>query len=391
MQDDRASTAHPFRVRIWVRRLHLWLGLSTGLLFALLGLTGSALVFYQEIDALLHPAIRVEAAGSPPGWTSPVWDEALKTVRRQWPSTSGQWRFEARDDAGAIAARYYPGGSPHSHMTKRMMVWLSPDGRHVIRHEGWGDYAMSWIYELHMDLLSDEAGHKVVGWSGLLLLVLVVAGLGAWWPKGEWRKATAFKRRAVPVRRLHDIHKLTGLWSLPLLILFAVTGFMLALPKETEWALARTIGTVDAPAFFTSDARPAPTISIHQALAAAHAALPDARLSWIEMPAPGTGVIKIRVQVPGDPSRRFPHSYVFIDPHSGKVLGVTDARKAGAATAIVNWLHPLHDASIGGLGTRILAIIVGLTPAILFITGAMRWQKRRSRKATRHKIQGDNQ
>ncbi|RZM08056.1 MAG: hypothetical protein EOP67_72300, partial [Sphingomonas sp.] len=42
------------RVRILVRRVHLWLGLSLGLLFAVLGLTGSALVFYTGIDAALH-------------------------------------------------------------------------------------------------------------------------------------------------------------------------------------------------------------------------------------------------------------------------------------------------------------------------------------------------
>ena len=42
-------------MRRWVRRLHLWLGLGLGLLFAVIGLTGSALVFYTGIDAVLHP------------------------------------------------------------------------------------------------------------------------------------------------------------------------------------------------------------------------------------------------------------------------------------------------------------------------------------------------
>lgn len=43
------------RVRLAVRRVHLWLGLSLGLLFAVIGATGSALVFYTAIDAALHP------------------------------------------------------------------------------------------------------------------------------------------------------------------------------------------------------------------------------------------------------------------------------------------------------------------------------------------------
>lgn len=41
--------------RITLRRVHLWLGLSLGLLFVVIGLTGSALVFYVGIDEALHP------------------------------------------------------------------------------------------------------------------------------------------------------------------------------------------------------------------------------------------------------------------------------------------------------------------------------------------------
>jgi uncharacterized iron-regulated membrane protein len=43
MTGHRRSAAS--RARILVRRVHLWLGLSLGLLFAVLGLTGAALVF----------------------------------------------------------------------------------------------------------------------------------------------------------------------------------------------------------------------------------------------------------------------------------------------------------------------------------------------------------
>jgi uncharacterized iron-regulated membrane protein len=379
------------RSREVARHVHLWLGLSLGLLFVLLGITGSALVFYQEIDAALHPEIRVSDSRPAPGWSSPLWDRALTTVRRQWPDDSGQWRFEAKDEAGPIAARYYPSGPPASHMAKRRMVWLSPDGTRILRHDGWGDYAMSWIYELHMDLLSDEVGHKIVGWSGLLILLLLGTGLVAWWPKGSWRKALTFKRGASDIRRLHDIHKLAGLWSLILLILFAVTGFMLALPKESNWVLERTVAPVGAVPVPQSPVRDGRPIAIAIALANGHRLFPEARLAWIEMPAQGSGVIKLRVQLPGDPSQRFPHSYIYIDAYSGAVLGILDARRGSASTTINNWLHPLHDASVGGLATRILAFFIGLVPAVLFVTGLLRWRKRRAHQAKaiqKHKFQG---
>lgn len=379
------------RSRAAARHIHLWLGLSVGLLFMLLGVTGSALVFYQEIDAALHPEISVKASAPAPGWSSPVWDRALATVHHQWPDNAGQWRFEAKDEPGPIAARYYPSGTPTSHMAKRRMVWLSPDGRQLLRHDGWGDYAMSWVYELHMDLLSDETGQKIVGWSGLVIIMLLSSGLITWWPKGRWRKSLAFKRGAAPIRRLHDIHKLTGLWSLILLILFAGTGFMLALPKESNWVLERTVAPVDEVPSPKSTVRDGEPITLTTALTNGRRALPEARLAWIEIPAPGSGVIKLRVQVPGDPSRRFPHSYIYIDQYSGAVLGILDARRGSASTTINNWLHPLHDASVGGLATRILAFFVGLVPTTLFITGLLRWRKRRvhqAKAAQNHKLQG---
>lgn len=378
-------------LRAVARHIHLWLGLSVGLLFVLLGITGSALVFYQEIDAALHPALDAKALEPAPSWSNPVWDRALATVHHQWPGDTGQWRFEANDEPGPIAARYYPSGAPTGHMAKRMMVWLSPDGERVLRHDRWGDYAMSWIYELHMDLLSEEVGHKIVGWSGLVILVLLGTGLIAWWPKRQWRKSLTFKRGASSIRRLHDIHKLAGLWSVILLMLFAGTGFMLALPKESGWVLERTVGPLDATPSPKPAVRAGTPIPLGVALANGHRQLPEARLAWIEMPAAASGVIKLRVQVPGDPSRRFPHSYIYIDQYSGAVLGVLDARRSGTSTTINNWLHPLHDASVGGVATRILAFLAGLVPTALFLTGLLRWRIRRthqSQASRNHKLQG---
>ena len=46
-----------FSWRRYVRMLHLYLGLCLGAVFALLGLTGSFLVFYPEMDRWLNPAL----------------------------------------------------------------------------------------------------------------------------------------------------------------------------------------------------------------------------------------------------------------------------------------------------------------------------------------------
>ena len=49
------------RQRAALTALHRWLGLGLGLLFVLLGATGSLLVFYVEADRALNPPQRLQA------------------------------------------------------------------------------------------------------------------------------------------------------------------------------------------------------------------------------------------------------------------------------------------------------------------------------------------
>lgn len=371
------------RTRILLRQFHLGLGLALGGLFALLGLTGSALVFYIEIDKALHPAIKEQVSTPAPDWTSPVWDRALATGRARWSDPHGRWSLEATGEAGTIPARYYP-SEHHGHHATREMMWFSADGARVVRAEAWGGYLMSWLYELHMHLLAGELGSQIVGWSGVAMLVLLVSGTVVWWPRGSWRKALAFKRNAPPIRRLRDLHKLAGLWSLALLFILVGTGALLALPSVKTQLLAAVITTPDKVPDPQSTASSGRQIPVSRALIAAHRVVPDARLAFIDVPGVGSAPFRIRVQMPGDPHRRFPSSFVFVDQYSGAVLAVHDVRRGNAATTTAKWIRVLHDGSIGGLVTRILAVIVGLVPLGLFATGFLHWRRRLGARARSH-------
>jgi uncharacterized iron-regulated membrane protein len=368
------------RARILLRQFHLWLGLALGGLFALLGLTGSALVFYIEIDRALHPAIEERVSRPAPDWTSPVWDRALATGRARWHDPHGTWSLEATGQAGAIPARYYP-SDRHGHHAAREMVWFSADGSRVLRAEPWGGYLMSWLYELHMHLLAGEIGSQIVGWSGFAMLVLLVSGIIAWWPRGSWRKALAFKRNARPIRRLRDLHKLTGLWSMALLFILVGTGALLALPTIKTQLLTAAITAPDRVPDPQSSASSGRQIPVSRALAAAHRLVPDAQLAFIDVPGAGSTPFRLRVQMPGDPHRRFPSSFVFVDQYSARVLAVHDIRRGNASTGTAKWIRVLHDGSVGGIATRILAVILGLVPLGLFVTGFLHWRRRLAARA----------
>jgi len=351
-----------------VRRVHLWLGLSLGLLFVLLGLTGSALVFYTGIDTALHPAIQSGRDDRAPDLNARVWDRALTTGRGRWHDAGSKWTLEVTGEGGAIPARYYPAPGHHG---DRMMVWFSADGTRIVRAETWGGDLMSWLYQLHMALLAGDIGGQVVGWSGVAMLLLLVSGVVAWWPRGSWQKALAFKRDAAPIRRLRDLHKLSGLWSMALLFALVATGVLLALPTVTQ----ALFGPAAIPAPKSVDGG-AGRITIDRAFMIAQRALPDGRIVFVDVPSVRDMPIRVRVQVLGDPHQRFPGSYVFIDQPSGRVLAVHDVRHAGTGTFLVSWIRTLHDGTIGGMGTRILAVLVGFMPTLLFATGILHWLRR---------------
>lgn len=361
------------RLRRSVRRLHLWLGLGLGGLFALLGLTGSVLVFYPQIDALLHPAIAS-------GWSERAhededWDRAVATLRAAYPDKQGSWRIEVTGTPGAIPARYYDPPERKGHSFRPMMVWLSPDGSRVLRRDYWGEYAMTLLYDLHYRLLLEEPGGRLLGWLGFGLLALLASGLWAWWPRGSWRKALRVKPGASPLRQLRDWHKLAGLSGIALLLVLTGTGMMLELPRESDALLTAGGLNVDPmPHPHALSLQGAP-ISTSGAMRAGRAAMPGARLAWIETPGVQAGHFRLRMQVPGDPSWRFPHSYLWLDASSREVLAVHDLRRLSAGSMVNGWTHALHDGSAGGLPGRLLVAMCGLLPAALLATGMSRWRR----------------
>jgi uncharacterized iron-regulated membrane protein len=362
------------------RLLHLWLGLTLGVLLALLGLTGAALVFYIEIDSSLHPLAQAEQVAPAADWDSPVWNDVLATARREFPDPHGEWSFEVNGESGAIPARFYPSQGHLDHHSEREMVWFAADGKQVLRSEPWGEYLMSWLYELHMHLLAGETGTLIVGWGGLATLLILITGLVSWWPRGSWRKALAFKSNAVPLRRLRDLHKHAGLWSFPLLLLLIVTGVLLTLPEVKEQVFAAVVAPLDPVPQTKSTQMAGTQIPLGQALAAAHKALPDSQLAFIDVPGEGNAPFRMRVQVAGDPHRRFPGSFVFVDQYTGQVLAVHDNSQGNSSTSIAKWIRAIHDGSIAGTGTRVLAILLGLLPTAMLITGLLFWQQRRRRQ-----------
>ena len=357
-------------LRIVARRVHLWLGLSLGLLFVVSGLTGSILAFYPELDRALVPALRAVPAGSRP----PSWQTVLDALHRDHPDRPGAWRIEVTPTGGPVPVRYYRPVETADRAFAPLMLWLDPRDLRTVRAGFWGDYPTSWIYALHWQLLAGRTGEVAMGIAGVALVLLLLTGLVAWWPRpGQWRRALHLKRAAAPVRRLYDLHKLVGLAGVPVLLVVVVTGVLLEFSDQVRPALGPLFSM---PALATHP-RAGPPLPLDRLVARAKRRFPDATLAWIETPAAPDGTVRINLARPAEPSRRFPRTNVWLDPWTGAILAVRDGQGERGGDILLNWLHPLHGGEALGLAGRLMVLLSGLGATALAMTGWWRWAIRR--------------
>ncbi|HMW24664.1 MAG TPA: PepSY domain-containing protein [Burkholderiaceae bacterium] len=395
------SLAHPTRPQLrqrlrerW-RLVHLWLGWGLGALFALFGLSGSLLVVYPELDALMNPAL----IWRPEQGCIRQWEPVLQALQRAEPWRERGWRIELPEGGcGTVTARYLRPPERAGAFFAPRLVSLRADTLEPVAQRYWGETAMTWLFDLHYTGLAGTTGRSVVGVLGLLLLASLVSGLLLWWPRSaaQWRSAWWPKPDAGSARRTWDRHRLVGLYGAPLLLLLALTGALLALPQWVDPLVASLSAPLPLPtARSTPPAATATTpaavpaasaarIPLDQALAAAQARFPLAQARWVDTPDGPEGVYRVRLQQPGEPSRRFPKTWVLVDAYSAAVLGVRDAQQQGHGDAGLAWLHPLHNGEVAGWTGRALVALAGLALPYLWITGLRRWlDRRRGRHAAR--------
>ena len=374
--------------QIWLT-LHLYVGLSFGFIFVLSGLTGSLLVFYVEIDELINPELQIsrESVTVPKSY-----EELFQALRVRHLERLKAWRLEIpRNNQAMMMARYYkPQETEHLHFAP-FIVWVNPYTANVVSSRFWGQYLMTWLYDLHYTLLLDLTGKTIMACIGGVILVSLLTGVYLWWPgPGKLKPALVFKGHTSRARFNFDLHKINGIYSLLFLFLLVISGILLELPDFFNPGINKLSHLFKAKTHQSISQNGNQRISLDRAVDIALQRFPKATLRWIETPVDVNGSYQIMLYQSGEPSRRFPKSTVWIDQYSGKVLDIRNPIYNSSGDTFLSWLHPLHSGEIAGLSGRWLVFLLGFIPAILFVTGLIRWlQKRDARnlKNTRNAIQ----
>lgn len=107
-------------------------------------------------------------------------------------------------------------------------------------------------------------------------------------------------------------------------------------------------------------------------LVQAAAIFPNGRITRITLPARLNAPVMVRMRLDGE-VHQFGRTFVWFDQHDGAVLRVDDIFQANAATRIQSWLYPLHTGVYGGMASRLLQVLIGLSLALLTLSGAWIW------------------
>lgn len=356
--------------KLWLI-VHRWLGLTAGLLFVLIGVTGSLLVFHREIDEWLNPEM-LHVAGSGAQRTI---EEVIAVAEERHSGQPALFVDVPRNDLGVWTV-WFPKHSEHA--SGLTQVYVDPFTADVTGRRVWGEYLMTWLYRLHFKLLGGETGETIVGVTGLVLMISVLSGLFLWWPlwKNSWRAAFAIRRG----RRLnYDLHKATGFASAAILLVLAFTGVYMIFP---EWIkpcvtvfVPETVSDPDA--LHSRSQTGLKRIDPDRAVAITRKAFPDAELKRLYLPDRQEDVYIARVRLPGEVRRSSGNTRVWIDQYSGEVLAVHDWNNRNVADAFFAWQFPLHNGEAFGLIGRWIVFIAGMTPAALYVTGVTVWIRRR--------------
>lgn len=353
--------------------LHRYAGIIAGILLIVIGLTGSALVFSEELDRILNPQLLHVV----PQNKRVSLETVLNTVREAHPDLKAHRVIVPQKPDGVYAVMME---SPREEYTN---VYVNPYSGTILGSRPFKQTLGGFLIELHINLFAGNLGAKVVGFSGVLLLLLSITGAILW---SGWKRLTlGFKIRWRSPSRLvnYDIHKVVGISSLIFLTTIAFTGAAMTFYETADpvinW-IARTPLPPNPPTSqLVADATP---ITIDEVLRNADAALPGAETTKIFPAKTSEAAVNVWKKFPQD-AQPYGSSYVYLDQYNGTVLQVDNFFKAPLNKQIWDRIYLLHIGTYGGLITRVLYVFIGFTPIVLFITGLVLWRQRQWHKAHR--------
>lgn len=382
--------------------LHKWLGLASALVLTVVCLSGTVYVFRNEVVELLNPsAFKVEV----PDTEAPLSLEALiAKVSEASGARPRSVTLDPRADRSWVFNVQREGDG-----RRGSNLYVNPYTGEVLPSDHLrGNDFFFWVFRLHRWLLLDTSvGRPIVGWSTVIMLLLIVTGLVVWLPKkwGKLKQRLVVHWRGGKRRFTFDLHSTLGFYSALLLFVMAFTGLFWSFDWSRQ--LIYDVLQVEAPQRGGSQAAPqrgggsaaAPSASgAGQAGRVGDASEPQSGernmvpdfLSYADLLARADsllsykGVYRLSIPSEEDELLRLSKSHSGFFAYSGSdqlELSRTDGtvralelfRDKPLNEQLAASIKPLHTGEIFGTFSKILYFIACLIASSLPITGFILW------------------
>lgn len=374
--------------------LHRWLGLFSGLIITIIGLTGCLTVFSDELKELFYKdRLFVEAKTEHTLPLSVLQERAQQALGSSYkisrseiyPQYGRSWIFRAsKTDPEAIGHwnyyKYY------------YRAYVNPYNGEVIYIEDSRNEFFQLVLSLHMNLLlGQRIGAPLVGYSVALFVLILISGVIIWWPK-DWKikkikKNFLVKWNASRKRLNYDLHNVLSIYILIPILISALTGLIFAF-KWTDSSMQyifnggkksveRVIPSSPPPLEIKADRNTA----LDKALYTVLREKPEADLLSIRVRPKKTAPIDIQTRLLK--SRTHIFVWYYFDSNNGNLLMKYGNEDLSGGEKLRSMNYDLHVGSFGGIGTKIIAFFSALICTSLPITGFFIWYNKRAKKKKR--------
>ena len=367
-----------------IGQIHLWLGLSTGLVVFIIAITGCLYAFQAEIQDAIQPYRFVKPQSSaylPPS--------VLKGIAEKQLPDKHLHAVEYGVTGKAAQVYFY-----HFEPSYYYSVYLNPYTGKVLKVKDMdADFFRIVLLGHYYLWLPPAIGQPLVASATLIFFIMLVSGIVLWWPKNKaaakqrfwlrWKDGLKWKRKN------YDLHNVLGFYSSWFAVVVTITGLVWGfqwVAQGVHWSLGGEKSLVyEEPVSVkgTSTLVSAQTPAIDRVWALLNQEHPGAQRLEVHVPESDTSVIAANVNA--DAATFWKTDYRYFDQYSLRELSVNHIygrlKDAGLADKAIRMNYDIHVGSIFGLAGKILAFLISLTVASLPITGTLIWWGRRKKTA----------
>jgi uncharacterized iron-regulated membrane protein len=347
--------------------LHRWLGLALCVLLIIISVSGSLLLWKKE-----YLWLTIEQSRESPNRDQHNIANAIDTISD----------FYAAEQISRIDLFAYDLALHKVYLTDDSTAWHTQTGKKIVQWQG-TDRFEDWLLDLHHRfLLGNSIGLNIAGFSGLLLVPLMLLGLFIWWPRKHMLKMGLLPNK----KQLKTLHRgalirshsnLGAVFILPLLII-AITGVNLVYPFESKQVLVTPFINDDSDGEITDRLdniygdNEASWFRVIERSIAMH---PQARIRWVSFPGYFSPYKVIGLQQIND-WNALGQTTIYIEADMGYMDVNTDSQAQSIIERIYNFSYPLHTARLG-LWYRLLTTLTGLALFIISCFGVIAYYKKR--------------